>query len=135
MTKVILRDFNPDSDTGLIYDTYPKGVYYGSAEPITTPKSEWFTEFFKVAKGQLQTAQIHIACLSDDPDFALGYSIIQDGQLEFVYVKKAYRNKGIATLLTKNKYQSINPANLTRVGKAILQKNQEKELNETNSAT
>ena len=118
--KVIIRPFNLSADAGLIYSSYPKGVYHGSYEPITTPKSEWFGNFYLLTKQQLEgAAKVTIACIEDDPSTILGYMITQGGTLQFIYTKEAFRNQGVARLL----YNS-NPLklfkNITKVGHAIL---------------
>ena len=120
--KIIIRAYNPKKDAGIIYDTYPKGVYYGAYIPIVTPKDKWFKEFFIKMKDQLQRDTVLIACLGNNVDTILGYSIIDSDSLKFVYVKEAFRNQGIGTLLTKNKYSTIEEHHLTKVGYAILHK-------------
>ena len=132
MSKVILRQFDPATDSGFIYSSFPKGVYHGSVEKIATPKDEWFGSFYNYLKEQLALATVSIACMQDDPDTILGYSILAGDTLQFVYVKAPYRNQGIATLLTKNKFKDINVKNLTKVGAAILAKHQGKEDGKTN---
>ena len=125
MSKVILRPFQLLLDAGLIYSSYPKGVYHGSYEPITQDKSEWFKAFYATVKRQLETLEnrhnITIACMEDDPNAILGYIIVENDVLQFLYVKELIRNQGIATLLAKQ-YKIKDVANLTKVGHAILSK-------------
>lgn len=129
MSKIILRKFDPGVDSGLIYSSYAKGVFHGSTTEISTPKAEWFKDFHQKVGHQLDNAKVYIACLEDDPSTIIGYSIVENDELQFVYVKEVFRNKGIATLLTKNKYKTINQGHITRVAQAILEKYQ-KEKNE-----
>ena len=135
MSKVILREFIPDDDSGIIYSSYPKGVYYGHFEEIKEPKDEWFAKFFNKVKDQLLTSRVLIACLQDFPDNIIGYSIISGMTLEFVYVKEAYRMQGIAHLLTRNKFGKINMDNLTNVGHMILTHHPEINQEMTNATT
>lgn len=124
--KIIIRPFDPKLDSGLIYDSYPKGVYYGVESPWDKPKAQWFKEFHTFLQQQLERASVYVACPYEDPITMLGYSIIDDGTLFFVYVKERFRNQGIGTLLTKNRFSKVNESTLTRVGLAVLSKHSEK---------
>jgi hypothetical protein len=124
MSRVILRKFNPETDSGLIYSSWPKGVWHSPNGPINQVKTQWFTKFYQHVKHCLETGSVYIACMEDNPDFLLGYSVITGPLLEFVYVKKDFRNQGIATLLVKNKNVS-KVKNLTKIGAAILAKHPE----------
>ena len=110
--KVILRKFNPVIDSGLIYSSYPKGVYYGSyvkinPEDYITIKNSWFKQFYKSLQDQLNNSTITIACMSDAPETILGYSIVTGTILNFIYVKEVFRNQGIGRLLFKCQQQAI----------------------------
>ena len=117
--QVVIRSFNPVTDTGIIYDTYPKGVYYGFCQPIHTPKHQWFAEFFKQMQDQLKNSSVLIAVGKDNPNVIFGYAIITGKALEFVYVKEEFRKQGIARLLLKN-HPIEEYKNVTRIGRAIL---------------
>jgi len=118
--KVILRKFNPDSDTGLIYDSYPKGVWARAVKKKEESKKEWMTQFFTGLQRQLKECDVNVACIEDDPDHIAGYSIIsKKRELHFVYVKEIYRNKRIGSLLTRGKFDSVNPDTLTILGEKI----------------
>lgn len=127
MSKVITRPLEPVRDSGFIYDTFPKGIYYGSFLDITIPKTKWFSECFEKLKTILEMATTTIAYFSEDSNTILGYAIINGDMIEFIYVKEMYRKQGIATLLLKNKEEVkfINPFNLTKVGQAVLLKHPE----------
>lgn len=130
--KIVIRPFNPETDSGLIYDSYPKGVYHASCLRIVESKTDWMNEFYETVKKQLLAATIRVACIEDDPNKILGYSIIDGDMLEFVYVKEMFRNNGIGTLLTKDKFRTINPFTLTKVGDEILKR---RERNKTQGET
>jgi len=119
--QVTTRPFNPKTDAGFIYCTMPKSVYFSSTNPIQGDKREWFGHFYNYLNELLALATINVACFADNPDCILGYSIVSGDSLHFVYVKEAFRNQRIASLLLKaNPYQTIHQDNLTKVGKAIL---------------
>lgn len=124
--KIIVRAFNPEKDSGIIFDSYPKGVFYSPYQPIQEEKSVWMKRFFEMLKKQLSIAQVFIACTENDPNTIIGYSLIEKGILQFVYVKADFRNKGIGTLLTKDKFINVNDDTLTKIGAAILSKRKEK---------
>ena len=120
--KVIVRTFNPESDSGLIFDSFPKGVWHAAYIPIRTSKTKWMQSFYARLKTLLSTADVLIACTEEDANTIIGYSIIQSKILHFVYVKEGYRNKGIGTLLTRDKFDDVNHETLTKVGFSILSK-------------
>lgn len=117
------REFKELVDTGFILETMPKAVYYDTRRG--PPDKKWFAEYFAYLQPLLKTAHIVIACDESDPDFVLGYAVMQrlsDCEiLEFVYVKGDYRKQGIATMLLKSTpYTAINVQNMTKLGKKIL---------------
>ncbi len=119
--KIALRKFNPSTDSGFIYSSFPKGVYYAPNEEIHYDKQEWFENFYRYLNELLKTATIPIACVQEDPHVILAYSIIDKDVLHFVYVKELFRKQGLATLLTKNKgIVGVNMVNLTKIGADIL---------------
>jgi len=135
MSSVIIRPFNPNSDSGFIYSSYPKGAYYGahdtseSVPPLKDRdnakiKAQWFKAFYQQVQQQLISSTVLIACISDEPNTVLGYAILSGTTLEWVYVKELFRNQGIAKLLVKNQ-QVETYRNITKVGFAILSKHKE----------
>ncbi len=127
--KVIIRPFDPNKDSGLIYDSYPKGVFHGSVISPQASKSQWMKAFYQVVKDQLLHSVVRIACSEEDPGTILGYSITTGEILNFVYVKSDVRNQGIGTLLTRNKFTKIDQGTLTKIGMAILKKRSQGEPN------
>lgn len=129
--RVILRPFDASQDSGIIFDSYPKGVYFKSFYPIGQSKTKWMKWFYARVKEQLSQCDVRVACSAGDPNTLVGYSIIsKNGVLYFVYVKSDYRNKGIGNLLTKNKFLEIHKETLTRVGHSILENRRKKEKHE-----
>jgi hypothetical protein len=58
-----------------------------------------------------------VACLKDDPNFIAGCSVIIKNNIEWVYVKIDYRERGIAKILTKG-FETVSEPT-TKIGKAI----------------
>jgi GNAT superfamily N-acetyltransferase len=122
MSSVLIRKFNPEIDSGFIYSTWPKGIYFGCE--IKEQRHKWFSDFYKRMKPTLAHADVFIAHMNDDESFILGYSIVIANALEFLYVKKDYRNQGIGRLLYKHRPVDIFPV-ITTIGKDILRKHPE----------
>lgn len=121
MSQIILRDFNSKDDSGFIYSTWPKSVYYSGVHVSDLDKREWFKNFHEYMNRIIPESKIYIACQKDDAPFILGYSIINDNNLLFVYIKDAYRKQGLATFLTKNKgISEVAGSFVTRIGAAIM---------------
>lgn len=116
--RLIVRDFNPIKDSGFIFSTYPKGIYYGLAKEPKGPKSKWFADYYQKTKDLIQTATIRVASPEDDPNTIFGYSIVNNAILEFVYVKEIHRRQGIAALLVPNNINDYN--NITKIAQIIL---------------
>jgi len=123
MSHVTVRPFDPKLDTGFIYSTWPKAVYYAGINPIDVTKDEWFNDFYNYMKGKIAASSVYIACIQDSSDTILGYSIVDENKvLQVVYVKELFRRQGIARALTQNKHiKSVNLVILTRIGSAILE--------------
>lgn len=136
--EIITRAFNKVNDSGFIFDTLPKGVYFMAFYPIHADKKTFFDVYYAYLKTLLEYADIKISCAKDDTDFIIGYSIIANDTLEWVYVKHDYRKQGIAKHLIKNKkLTGINENNLTKLGHEIMKnhhlfKQQKEEPNEQN---
>lgn len=122
MSRVIIRAFNRSIDESFIFSSWQKNVYYSKVRSgIDVHKEEFFRQYNEYITEQLAQSQVTIACLDGDPDTILGYSVIDKGVLEWIYVKVDFRNHGIASLLLKNKHiHDINTDNLTKIGTAIL---------------
>ena len=119
--KIVIRHFDPNSDSSFIYSSSYKQVKYAHFHP-QADDDDFFSQFQEYIRNLLAHAKIFVACPYDDQNTVLGYSIINKNTLEFVYVKELFRKQSIATLLTQNKgITDINPNNLTIVAKAILE--------------
>lgn len=109
-------------DENFIISTFLRGLYYGDSWFSQIPKSI-FMDCYKVAAERLiKHATIKIACLPDEEDIIIGYSILSNDYttVHWVYVKKDWRKQGIATSLVP-KYASY-VTHLTALGKELLPK-------------
>lgn len=122
--SVVLRAYNPEKDQAFLYSTWRNSVFYDLDDQDMTKAKAWFK--FKTAKikSELIRAKVLIACLSDDPDFILGYSVANVNHLLYVYVRADYRRQGIGALLVEKNIETYTD-DLTKIGRSILKKKQE----------
>jgi hypothetical protein len=95
--KVILRD-KTASDEPFIYASWSNNQWYASNKPNNVKKA-WFAEKHKEIKKALEQYQIAVACLDEDPSFIVGYVVIKDNHLEWIYTKKDFRAQKVEELL------------------------------------
>jgi len=119
-----VRDFKV-SDTEFVLATFLRGLYYGESWFTQIPKDIFMANYKKVAEVLVKNKDkvtIKIACLKDDPDTILGYSILSSDYqtIHFVYVKKLWRFKGIGRSLLPQYPTSV--SHLTALGKQLLPK-------------
>ena len=117
-----IRDFVP-ADTNFIMATFLRGLYYGDSWFSLMPKDLFMLNYKKVAEALLASPKvtIKIACLKDDYDVILGYSILgPDGVVHWVQVKKDWRNIGIAKSLMPDQVKAV--THLSELGRQLLNK-------------
>lgn len=121
-----LRVYDTKNDKNFIFSTWLRGLRYGNDWFLSVNNDVYFECYHKVIERILAhpDAQVVVACLKDDPEVILGYSVtrfINDKTvLDWVFVKKAWRSIGIAKALVPEKIETV--THLTKVGKAILSK-------------
>ncbi len=120
---IAIRAVQP-TDKAFIYSTWLKGLYYGN---------EWFREidqdlYYKCYKAVIAslllkpTVSIIVACLKDDPDSILAYSVVEKRDsgvnvVHWIFTKAPWRKLGIAKKLIPNNVSVV--THLTRLGKNI----------------
>jgi hypothetical protein len=118
-----VRDFKPE-DTNFILATFLRGAYYGNSWYNAIPKDIFMENYKPVANSLVNGGRtiIKVACLPDDPDTILGYSILSPDYQTIVwtFVKKAWREKGIAKSLLPKYPTTV--MHLTDIGKILLHK-------------
>lgn len=109
-------------DTNFILSTFLRGLYYGDSWFSLMPKDVFMQHYKRIAEALVNKSNIKVACLLDDPDTIIGYSILsQDYQsVHWVYVKKNWRLNGIAKSLLPRHPTTV--SHLTTVGKQLLPK-------------
>lgn len=115
---VMVRDGAP-SDFPFIMSTWLKGLRFGNSWFSFIPSGIYYKFYSKVIETLLyqERTKVKIACLKDDPDVILGYSVFSDTSIHWAFVKKAWRKIGIANSIVPNGVATV--THLTDVGKAI----------------
>ncbi len=117
------------SDHAFVYSTLLRGLYYGDSWFSLIPKNIFMNNYKKVAELLVKSGNLYIACLKDDPDVIIGYSLwnADNTTLHWVYVKNTkledgttWRNKGVARSLVAIPPKQV--SHLTELGKSILKK-------------
>jgi citrate lyase synthetase len=126
MTKSDLVLLRPavESDKNFIMATIMRGLYYGESWFSEIPKSVFMENYHKTVEYILNkpTTEVKIACLKDDPDIILAYSIIDSSKnvVHWVFSKKAWRGIGIAKSLVPENIKTA--THLTKTGLVIIRK-------------
>lgn len=118
---VKIRDFSP-SDKNFILATFLRGLFYGESWFSLIDKKIFMEHYHKVVEYILNKPgiSIKIACLSEDADVILGYAIYENDKLHWTFVKKNWRNIGIAKDLVPSNITTV--THLTKVGLSIIHK-------------
>lgn len=88
-----------EADRNFIFASWLRGLYYGSEWFREIPKEIFMENYHKVIEHILARAQVSVACLKDDEDVILGYSVHNGDKLHYVFCKKAWRTIGIGRAL------------------------------------
>lgn len=111
-------------DHNFILATFLRGLYYGDSWFSLMPKDLFMANYKKVIEILLNSPKVtvKVACLREDPDVILGYSILSaDYQnIHWVYVKSAWRKKGIAKALLPQYPTAV--THLSSLGKQLMLK-------------
>lgn len=111
---------------GFILATFGRSVFFGKEELERSRYQEFREDFDRYLDVILKEGTIYIACEDQTPDFVLGYSIIEDHIIHFVFVKRDYRKNGIGTLLIKNRaIENVYRPNVTKIGASIMQNHED----------
>lgn len=118
-----VRDFK-ESDRNFILATFLRGLYYGDSWFSLIPKSIFMDNYKIVADNLMRSSRttIKVACLKEDSDVILGYSILSSDfqTIHWCYVKSDWRKHGIARSLLPQFPTTI--THLSSVGKSLMSK-------------
>lgn len=106
-----------ESDLPFIFSTWLKGLYHGNEFFSLINKEAYFSNYHAVVTQILMRSTVQVACLIEDPDVVLGYSVSKGGTLHWVFVKKAWRKLGIAKMLVPASIDTV--THLTKIGQSL----------------
>lgn len=116
-----IRDY-VEGDKNFIMATFMRGIYYGDSWFSLIPKDIFMGNYKAVGEALIASPRniIKVACLKDDADIILGYSILSKDftTLHFVFVKSAWRNQGIGKSLIPATTNTI--THLTTLGRKLM---------------
>lgn len=121
-----IRDYKPE-DKNFIMATFLKGLYYGFDEDSGSwfrqiDKDIFMANYSKIAEALLLKSQVKIACLPEDPDVIIGYSILSNDFLtiHWCFVKSVWRGRGVGRSLVPAYPVAV--THLSAAGKKLLPK-------------
>lgn len=85
-------------DYPFIYSTWLRGLYHGNEYFNAMPAQIFYSHYKSVIKPFIETKVSNklIACLKEDHDVILGYSVTRSNILDWIFVKPPWRNMGLA---------------------------------------
>lgn len=111
-----------DSDFNFVMATFLRGLYYGDSWFSLIPKDIFMAYYKQVVEALINKHVVYIACLKEDQDVILGYSMVSKDEttLHWVFVKLAWRKQGIARSLVPSTISCV--THLTDLGRSLMSK-------------
>lgn len=113
-----------EGDKNFILATWLRNLYYGNSNFGEVPKDVFMANYHRILEEHLASpnTKIKVACLKDDRDVILGYSVYRDAEersvLDYVFVKQAWRKIGIGRTLVPENVFAV--THITTQGLAML---------------
>jgi GNAT superfamily N-acetyltransferase len=119
--QFIIRPYR-DGDKNFIYATWLRGLYYGNDWYGEIHSHFFFRNYQKIVDVILNRPNVVclIACLPDEPDVALGYSVLEGDKIHWVFTKHSWRANGIARALVPQDIKFC--SHLTKIGRVLKRK-------------
>lgn len=117
--SVVIRPAN-ERDVPFIFSCWLRGLRYGN-ELFELIDAEVYYEVYHQVIQNIITSpgtNVSVACLKEDPEVILGFSVSSGSTLHWTHVKKPWRNIGIAKALAPAHLTTV--SHLTKVGVGIL---------------
>lgn len=118
-----IRDYK-ESDKSFVLATFLRGLYHGDSWFSQIPRDVFMDNYKTIAADMVTSPKniIQIACLKEDPDVILGYSILSADfkAIRWVYVKSVWRKQGIGKSLVPQFASTV--THLTVLGKSLMDK-------------
>lgn len=119
---VAIRPWTP-ADRNFILATWLKGLRYGNDWYGLIDADAYYKNYHAFLEKLLASpgVAVSVACLKEDPEVILGYSVSHGTVLDWIFCKKAWRGIGIARSLVPADIDSV--SHLTDAGRSILKRN------------
>mgnify|MGYP006270041487 CR=1 FL=1 len=106
-------------DVNFIYQTWLKGLYYGSDFWKQMKGDTYYSTYKRLIERILVTpgTKVKIACLKEDPEVVIGYAVYTGDTLHWAFVKPQWRKMGIAKAIIPDTIKKV--THLTKVGKSL----------------
>jgi hypothetical protein len=105
------------ADEAMIYSSWLKGLRYGNSWFEQIEQESYFETYHRVINQILHKpdVQVRVACLKEDEDVILGYSVSEPQLLHWVFVKPDWRRIGLARDLVAKDITTV--THMTKLGK------------------
>jgi hypothetical protein len=107
-------------DANFVFSTWLKGLRFGNPWFGLIDSKIYYATYHKVIEALLGKTTIKVACLKEDPGVILGYAVYHGTRLDWVHVKKSWRNIGLAKDLVPKEITSV--SHVTEIGRNIIKK-------------
>lgn len=106
----------PRTYTNFVISRWSKSYRYGNDYIKLIDSDSYFATYTTYIMRLLtqRETMVRIACLADEPDTALGFSVTRGNILDYVHVHKDARKHGIGSLLIPDGIETI--THLTKTG-------------------
>lgn len=108
------------TDEAFIYATWLKGYQGGAQWFRMIPRKIFQDHYRRIIEKLLQRSLTRVACLKEDTDVIIGYSVSEQDRVHWIYIKENWRKIGIAKDLLPANFSSV--SHLTNLGFEILKK-------------
>lgn len=109
-------------DASFIFSTWLKGLRFGNDWYGLIESKAYFAAQHKIIEAILSkdNVTVKVACLKEDPGVILGYAVYSGLRLDWVHIKKAWRNIGLMKDLVPSNITTV--THVTDSGRSILKK-------------
>jgi len=109
-------------DRNFIFATWLKGLRFGNEWFGLIDSKAYFAVYHAVIEALLSkpNVTVKVACLKEEPNVILGYAVYSGTRLDWVHVKKSWRNIGLAKDLVPEGITTV--SHVTETGRNIIKK-------------
>lgn len=111
-----------EGDMNFIYSTWLKGLYFSCEYFKKIPSQVFFVDYQRIIDSILENPDVflHVACLPDDQDVILGYSITTQNIIHWIFVKESWRKLGICKALVPESLKRC--THVSNIGRTLMYK-------------